>query len=104
MGVLDVTYPAAIAFLSPSEKKFGEMLLLDLISTIKSGTNSTKLRLVFFNRQRKQKTYQAIAGFFFRVVLFIYSFVWDRLPPDVANHNLLCYIKRSRYEFIYLHD
>ncbi|WP_334772888.1 hypothetical protein [Nostoc sp.] len=27
MGVLDVTYPAAIAFLSPSEKKFGEIQL-----------------------------------------------------------------------------
>ncbi|WP_158680286.1 hypothetical protein [Nostoc sp. 'Lobaria pulmonaria (5183) cyanobiont'] len=27
MGVLDVTYPAAIAFLSPSEKKFGEIRL-----------------------------------------------------------------------------
>ena len=25
LGVLDVTYPAAIAFLSPSEKKFGEI-------------------------------------------------------------------------------
>ncbi|MFN6451306.1 MAG: hypothetical protein RM022_003605 [Nostoc sp. EfeVER01] len=27
LGVLDVTYPAAIAFLSPPEKKFGKIRL-----------------------------------------------------------------------------
>ncbi|MEH1789001.1 MAG: hypothetical protein V7L23_26315 [Nostoc sp.] len=64
MCVLDVTYPLAIAFLSPSEKKFGEMWL----------HNSKSLHLKAPSlHQGLDSQCQAIAGFFFPSRPLLYS-------------------------------